>query len=49
MLLKNMGYTGISSEFFVTPIESGIEEKVTETEYNLFKTSKLVINRISFL
>ncbi|KRO89078.1 MAG: tetratricopeptide repeat protein [Bacteroidetes bacterium] len=40
MLLKNMGYTGISSEFFVTPIESGIEEKVTETEYNLFKNSK---------
>jgi tetratricopeptide (TPR) repeat protein len=35
-----MGYTGITSEFFVTPVESGIEEKVTETEYNLFKSSK---------
>ena len=40
LFLKNMGYTGITSEFFVTPAESGIEEKVTETEYNLFKSSK---------
>ncbi|MEO2143475.1 MAG: tetratricopeptide repeat protein [Flavobacteriaceae bacterium] len=40
LFLKNMGYTGITSEFFVTPVESGIEEKVTETEYNLFKSSK---------
>tara|TARA_B100000795_G_scaffold186724_1_gene141939 strand:+ start:5710 stop:7020 length:1311 start_codon:yes stop_codon:yes gene_type:complete len=44
MALKNMGYTGISSEFFVTPIESGVEEKVTETEYNLFKSSKEYTN-----
>tara|TARA_B110000196_G_scaffold67315_1_gene57023 strand:+ start:3738 stop:5006 length:1269 start_codon:yes stop_codon:yes gene_type:complete len=40
LFLKNMGYTGITSEFFVTPVESEIEEKVTETEYNLFKSSK---------
>ena len=44
LFLKNMGYTGITSEFFVTPVESGIEEKVTETEYNLFKSSKDHIN-----
>ena len=37
--LKNMGYTGVVSEYFVTSIETGIEEKVSETEYNLFKTS----------
>ena len=40
LALKNMDYTGIVSEFFVTPVETGIEEKVTETEYNLFKSSK---------
>ena len=43
--LKNMGYTGVVSEYFVTPIESGIEEKVSETEYNLFKSSKDYTNQ----
>lgn len=38
--LKNMGYSGVVSEYFVTSVESGIEEKVSETEYNLFKNSK---------
>ena len=36
--LKNMGYTGVVSEYFVTLIETGVEEKVSETEFNLFKT-----------
>jgi tetratricopeptide (TPR) repeat protein len=35
-----MGYTGIVSEYFVTLIETGVEETVTQTEYNLFKTSE---------
>ena len=43
--LKNMGYTGVVSEYFVTPNESGIEEKVSETEYNLFKSSKDYTNQ----
>ena len=43
--LKNMGYTGVVSEYFVTPIESEIEEKVSETEYNLFKSSKDYTNQ----
>ena len=43
--LKNMGYTGAVSEYFVTSVESGIEEKVSETEYNLFKTSKYYTNQ----
>ena len=45
--LKDMGYTGIVSEYFITPIKKdsdgnliGVEEKVSETEYNLFKSSK---------
>ena len=38
--LKDNGYTGIVDEYFVTNNESGVEEKVTETEYNLFKDSK---------
>ena len=40
--LKNMGYTGVVSEYFVTSVETGVEEKVSETEYNLFKTFKLL-------
>ena len=40
LILKNNGYTGIIDEYFVTNNESGLEEKVTETEYNLFKDSK---------
>jgi tetratricopeptide (TPR) repeat protein len=35
-----MNYTGIVSEYFITPVETQIEEKVSETEYNLFKSSK---------
>ena len=38
--LKKMNYTGIISEYFITPVETQIEEKVSETEYNLFKSSK---------
>ena len=37
LLLRN-GYEA-DSEYFVTSVETGIEEKVTETEYNLFKSS----------
>ena len=38
--LKNLGYTGIVDEYFVTNNETGIEEKVSETEYDLLKSSK---------
>ena len=38
--LKNMGYTGIVDEYFVTNNESGVEEKVSQTEYDLLKSSK---------
>ena len=38
--LKNMGYTGIVDEYFVTNNETGVEEKVSKTEYDLLKTSK---------
>ena len=38
--LKKMNYTGIVSEYFITPVETQIEEKVSETEYNLLKSSK---------
>ena len=45
--LKDMGYTGIVSEYFITPIKKdsdgnliGIEEKISQTEYNLLKSSK---------
>ena len=40
LALKKMNYTGIISEYFVTSVETEIEDKVTETEYNLFKSSK---------
>ena len=50
--LKNMSYTGIVSEYFVTPVKKdadgnliGVEEKVSETEYNLFKSSKDYTNQ----
>ena len=43
--LKKMNYTGIVSEYFITPIETQIEEKVSETEYNLFKSSKDYTNQ----
>ena len=38
--LKNMGYTGIVDEYFVTNNETGVEEKVSQTEYDLLKNSK---------
>ena len=38
--LKNMNYTGIINEYFVTNNETGIEEKVSESEYNLLEKSK---------
>ena len=38
--LKNLGYTGIIDEYFVTNNETGVEEKVSETEYDLLKSSK---------
>ena len=43
--LKDMDYTGVVSEYFVTPVETNIEEKVSETEYNLFKNSKDYTNQ----
>ena len=38
--LKGMGYTGVESEYFITNDETGVEEKISETEYNLLKSSK---------
>ena len=38
--LKNMNYTGIVNEYFVTNNETGVEEKVSESEYNLLDKSK---------
>ena len=38
--LKNKGYTGIVDEFFVTNNETGQEEKGSQTEYDLLKSSK---------
>jgi len=38
--LKNKGYTGIIDEYFVTNNETGNEEKVSQTEYELLKSSK---------
>ena len=38
--LKNIGYTGIVDEYFVTNNETGVEEKVSQTEYDLLKSSK---------
>ena len=38
--LKNMNYTGIVDEYYVTNVESGVEEKVAnQTEYELLKNS----------
>jgi tetratricopeptide (TPR) repeat protein len=39
-LLKEINYTGVVDEFFVTNNETGREEKVSETEFNLLKNSK---------
>lgn len=40
LLLKNNGYTGIVDEYFITNNESGVEEKVSETEFEVLKGSK---------
>ena len=42
--LKDMGYTGEVTEYFLTTIESKIEEKYGEREYNLLKSSKQYTN-----
>ncbi len=38
--LKDKGYTGVVDEYFVTNNETGQEEKVSQTEYDLLKSSK---------
>ena len=40
LALKNMNYSGIETEYFITPVDTNIEEKVSEKEYNIFKTLK---------
>ncbi len=42
--LKEKNYTGIKDEYFITNVQSGIEEKVTETEYKIYQSSKEYIN-----
>ena len=38
--LKDLNYTGIVTEYFVTNISSGVEEKVSESEYKVYEKSK---------
>ena len=40
VMLKNMDYNGIIDEYFVTNNETGVEEKVSKTEFDLLKSSK---------
>tara|TARA_B100001094_G_scaffold100373_1_gene96500 strand:+ start:11789 stop:13048 length:1260 start_codon:yes stop_codon:yes gene_type:complete len=42
--LKDLGYTGIESEYFITSVDTKTEEKVSETEYNILKSSKEYTN-----
>ena len=35
--LKEKKYTGIKDEYFITNVQSGVEEKVTETEYKIYQ------------
>ena len=42
--LKDLDYTGIESEYFITAVDTDAEEKVSETEYNILKSSKDYIN-----
>ena len=42
--LKKKNYTGIKDEYFITNIQSGVEEKVTETEYKIYQSSKEYMN-----
>ena len=44
LLLKEINYTGVKDEFFITNIETGLEEKVTETEYKIYQSSKEYAN-----
>ncbi len=38
--LKDSGYTGVADEYYVTNNETGLEEKVSKTEFDLLKSSK---------
>ena len=38
--LKDLNYTGIVTEYFVTKVSSGVEEKVSEDEYKVYEKSK---------
>ncbi len=42
--LKTIGYTGVTFEYYITPVKTQVEEKISETEYNLFKESEDYIN-----
>ena len=42
--LKEKNYTGVKDEYFITNVESGVEEKVTETEYKIYQSSKDYMN-----
>ncbi|RCL69038.1 MAG: hypothetical protein DBW74_04465 [Cryomorphaceae bacterium] len=44
LTLKEKSYTGIIDEYFITNVQSGVEEKVTETEYKIYQSSKEYIN-----
>ena len=39
-MLKDMDYTGIIDEYFVTNNETGVEEKVSKTEFDLLMLKK---------
>ncbi len=42
--LKDSGYTGVADEYYVTNKETGLEEKVSKTEFDLLKSSKDYLN-----
>tara|TARA_B100001057_G_scaffold158172_1_gene158778 strand:- start:1333 stop:2625 length:1293 start_codon:yes stop_codon:yes gene_type:complete len=44
LTLKEKSYTGIIDEYFITNVQSGVEEKVTETEYKIYQSSKEYTN-----
>ncbi len=37
--LKELKYTGITTKYFATPLETGAEKEISEVEYSLFKKS----------
>ena len=43
--LKEIGYTGVVTKYFVTEVDSGLETEVTESEYNLYLKSKSYENQ----